>query len=308
MSRPEEADETALPPSDTAETQALPPIAETDGSDGEPPHPEDEALDAKRMSLLEHLAELRVRLRNAAIAFVVSLLVSFFFVQRFFVVLTKPICNGLVAAKYECAFNYTGITEPFWVWMKLSIVAGIIIAGPFVFWELWKFVAPGLYKKEQKLAGMVTGATAGCFAGGAAFGYFVLAEPAAYYMVKLAEAPGVQINPMLKMDEVGNFLMLMLAGCGVAFELPVVIAILGWIGLVSAKGLLKFDKYALVLSVVAGGILTPSTDPFTQMLLAGPLFVLYNVSILVVWAIERARRKKQGGGDAQYEGDVGDVR
>ena len=276
------------------------------GDGAGPSNPEDDALDAKRMTLLEHLGELRVRLRNAAVVFVVALLVSFFFVQRFFVILTKPACRGLADAGKICTFNYTNFTEPFWVWMKLAIVAGFIIAGPFIFWELWKFVAPGLYKKEKRLAGLVTGATAGCFAGGALFAYFVLARPAAYYMVKLAEAPGVEINPMLKMEEVGNFLILMFAGCGAAFELPVVLAILGSIGLVSARGLLKFNKYALVLSVVAGGVLTPSTDPFTQMLLAGPLFALYEISILIVWSIDRGRKKKEDELEKQYQKDDDD--
>ena len=94
-----------------------------------------------------------------------------------------------------------------------------------------------------------------------------------------------------------DFLILTLAGCGVAFELPVVLAILGAMGMISARGLWRFSKYALILSAVAGAVLTPSTDPFTQILLAGPLYMLYNISILFVWLIERARRKR----DAEIE-------
>ena len=86
--------------------------------------------------------------------------------------------------------------------------------------------------------------------------------------------------------------MMTLAGCGVAFELPVVLVLLGALGIISARGLWKFSKYALILSAVAGAVLTPSTDVFTQVLLAGPLYVLYNISILLVWLIERARRKR----------------
>jgi sec-independent protein translocase protein TatC len=93
----------------------------------------------------------------------------------------------------------------------------------------------------------------------------------------------------------------MLAGCGAAFELPVVVALLGALGIVSSRQLWKFNKYALVLSVVLGAILTPSTDPFTQCLLAGPLFGLYQVSIVVVWVIERARKRKEAALEKEYE-------
>jgi sec-independent protein translocase protein TatC len=86
--------------------------------------------------------------------------------------------------------------------------------------------------------------------------------------------------------------MMTLAGCGLAFELPVVLSIMGWIGLVSSRGMFRFNRYAIVLAVFLGGVLTPSTDPFTQCLLAAPIFLLYNLSILVVWMIERARRKR----------------
>jgi sec-independent protein translocase protein TatC len=101
-----------------------------------------------------------------------------------------------------------------------------------------------------------------------------------------------ELDTMLMMDEVANFQMMTLAGCGLAFELPVVLSILGWMGILSSRGLLKFNKYAIVLAFVVGAVLTPSTDPFTQTLLAVPIFVLYNLSILVVWLIERARRKR----------------
>jgi sec-independent protein translocase protein TatC len=98
---------------------------------------------------------------------------------------------------------------------------------------------------------------------------------------------------MLMMDEVANFQMMTLAGTGLAFELPVVLSVLGWMGLVSSRGLLKFNKYAIVLAFVVGAVVTPSTDPFTQTMLALPIFALYNLSILVVWLVERGRRKRE---------------
>jgi len=252
--------------------------------------------DEKRMSFLEHLVELRVRLRNAALFFLVAMIASFIFVQHYFDWLTRPVRRGLRDAGHEMNFYARSLTEPFWVYMKLAIVGGLLISAPLIFWELWRFVAPGLYRKERRIGVLISTATAVCFLGGAAFSYAFMCEPAAYYLTKLCTSFAgdlpFKLDTMLMMDEVANFQMMTLAGCGLAFELPVVLSILGWMGLVSSRGLLKFNKYAIVLAFVVGAVLTPSTDPFTQTLLAVPIFTLYNLSILVVWLMERAQRKR----------------
>jgi sec-independent protein translocase protein TatC len=282
-------------------TDPVPAAAFASASESPSDRPAREGLDGKRMSLLEHLGELRSRLRNAGIAFVVAMIGSFVLVERYFDWLTRPVRTGMRAALPKEAgdnlsFYAKSLTEPFWVYMKLAIVGGLILAGPFVFWELWKFVAPGLYRKEKRLTMLIIGSTVGCFAAGSVFAYLVLCEPAAYFLTKLLTGfqggAHFHLAPMIMMDEIANFQMMTLAGCGLAFELPVVLSILGWIGLISSRGLFKFNRYAIVLAVVLGGVLTPSTDPFTQCLLAAPIFLLYNISILVVWLIERARRRR----------------
>lgn len=248
------------------------------------------------MTFVEHLAELRVRLRNAALVFLVAVIVSFFFVKKYFDVLTRPAQDAwtVALAGQKPTFYFVNPTEPFWVYTKLAMYVALLAASPFVFWELWKFVAPGLYKRERRMALLVTGATAMCFIAGALFGYLVLSTPALTYLLSFAESfpSGFEIKPTIMMDEVVGFMTAMLLGTGVAFELPVVLAVLGWMGLITAKGLWRFNKYALILSAVVGGVLTPGPDVLSQLLMAGPLFGLYNVSILLVWLIERARRKK----------------
>jgi sec-independent protein translocase protein TatC len=193
-------------------------------------------------------------------------------------------------------FRFASPTEPFWVYTKLAMYVAFLVASPFIFWQLWKFVAPGLYKREKRMALVVTLATAGCFIGGALFGYGVICKPALTYMLSFAESfPGTlqfKIEPAVMMDEVVGFMLAMLLGTGVAFELPVVLAVLGWLGLITARGLWRFNKYALILSAVIGGVLTPGPDVLSQVLMAGPLFALYNVSILLVWLIERAARRR----------------
>lgn len=256
----------------------------------------------KRMSFLEHLVELRSRLRNAALAFLLAMIASFIFVQHYFDWLTRPVRRGLRDAGHEMNFYAKSLTEPFWVYMKLAIVGGLLISAPFIFWELWRFVAPGLYRRERRLGLLISTATAVCFLGGAAFSYAFMCEPAAYYLTKLCTSFAgdlpFKLDTLIMMDEVANFQMMTMAGCGLAFELPVVLSVLGWVGIISARGLLKFNKYAIVLAFVVGAVLTPSTDPFTQTLLALPIFALYNLSILVVWLIERSRRKREAATDA----------
>jgi sec-independent protein translocase protein TatC len=250
----------------------------------------------KRMSFLEHLSELRVRLRNAVVVFLVAMIGSFIFVQHYFDWLTRPVRRGLRDAGHEMNFYARSLTEPFWVYMKLAIVGGLLLSAPFIFWELWRFIAPGLYRKERRIGILITASIAVCFVGGAVFSYSVMCEPAAYYLTKLCTSFAgdlpFKLDTMLMMEEVANFQMMTLAGCGLAFELPVVLSILGWIGILSSRALVKFNKYAIVLAFLVGAALTPSTDPFTQTLLAVPLFGLYNLSILVVWLLERARRKR----------------
>jgi len=181
--------------------------------------PAKEGLDGKRMSLLEHLGELRSRLRNAGIAFVVAMIGSFVLVERYFDWLTRPVRTGMRAALPKEAgenlnFYAKSLTEPFWVYMKLAIVGGLILAGPFVVWELWRFVAPGLYRKERRLTMLIIGSTVGCFAVGSVFAYLVLCEPAAYFLTKLLTNfqgdAHFHLSPMIMMDEVANFQMMTL--------------------------------------------------------------------------------------------------
>jgi sec-independent protein translocase protein TatC len=250
------------------------------------------------MSFMEHLSELRLRLRNAAIVFLVAVIGSFFLVKQYFVFLTGPAREAWKAAlpNVEPKFVFISPTEPFWVYTKLAMYGALLVASPFVFWELWKFVAPGLYKKERRMAILATLSTAVCFMGGAFFGFKVLLTPALTYLLSFAELIPADIpfaiEPTIRMDDVVGFTLGMLLGTGIAFELPVILAVLGWMGIITSRQLWRFNRYALILCALAGGILTPSPDVLSQLLMSGPLFALYNVSIVIVWMIERANRKR----------------
>src|SRR6187549_1476909 len=216
-------------------------------------------MDESRMSFMDHLSELRLRLRTAAIVFLVAVIGSFVVVKQYFSFLIRPATRAweaVLGRPMELVF--ISPTEPFWVYTKIALIGSLLLASPVVIWELWKFVAPGLYKKERRLVMGITGATAGCFIGGAIFGYAILCTPALTYMFGFAEKFNTfDIKPTITMDELTGFMLAMLLGTGVAFELPVVMAVLGFIGIVSSRQLWKFDKYAVVLSAVVGGVLTP---------------------------------------------------
>ena len=250
------------------------------------------------MSFMEHLSELRQRLRNAAIIFLVAVIGSFFFVKNYFEFLTRPARAAWQAAipGQPVRFIYLSPTEPFWVYTKLAMYGALLVASPFVFWELWKFIAPGLYKKEKRMGLLLTLATAACFIGGSIFGFKLLLTPALTYLFSFTETlPAgipVVIEATITMDHVVGFTLGMLLGTGIAFELPVVLAALGWMGIITSRQLWRFNRFALILAAVVGGVLTPSPDVLSQLLLSGPLFALYNISIVIVWLIERANRKR----------------
>ena len=273
-----------------------------------------------------------------------------YFLDHVFQWLLRPITLSLADHGHKPEIVFINLTEPFWIQFKLALVGGVILSSPFIFWELWKFVAPGLYKGEKKMALVMAGATGFCFAFGAIFGYAMLSRNAAFYLMGMtdeinnwskvveeaastsvtpAEAPdgtpevtvpdseasggkpaapkaaaepaGITIKPMMTMEKIVGFQITLLIGCGLGFELPVVLAILGFLGLVDHKSLWKFNRYAVILCAVAGGILTPGPDVISQLLLAGPLFALYNLSILIVFVINRGQKKKIEALEDQYE-------
>jgi sec-independent protein translocase protein TatC len=209
--------------------------------------------------------------------------------------LARPVEQALRALGQPPTIVKSGPAEGFWVQFQLSLVLGLAAALPLIFWELWKFVAPGLYRREKRIVLAMTAVTGACFLGGALFGYSLLSKTT--HLILLGSgvqapppgATGLTVVNMLSMEKVAHFQIGLLLGCGVAFELPVVLGLLGWLGLISARGMWRFNKYALVLSACAGALLTPGGEAYAQLLLAGPLYALYNLSIGIVWLIERRK-------------------
>jgi len=269
----------------------------------------DDELESGRMPFLSHLAELRDRVRNAAIVFMLAFGLCWYFAKDIFAwlreplfkiwcqhcdVLEGPACLGHDLVKAGTSWGppqliYTGLTQPFWVDMSIGLWAGVFVASPFMFHQLWRFIAPGLYKRERRLTIYFAVFSAMFFVAGALFCfYFVL--PQLYNFLLSYNTATVKSLPNLQ-DYLDLTRDMMLA-FGAVFELPLLIYFLALGGLVTHRSLWKFNRWFVVLAFVVGAILTPSPDPYTQTLMALPMILLYNFSIILAWRVTIRRERK----------------
>lgn len=225
--------------------------------------------ETREMSFLEHLEELRWRLVKSAGAVLFFSIVAYFF--------TDPMLNFLT--RYIDAVYFNAPTEAFSVRIKLSIIAGLIVALPVIFWQIWQFVVPGLYRSEARLVIPVVILATISFVGGAAFCFFLVLPVGMKFLLGFGTE---KIQPLISVGRYISFVTWMCLGFGVVFELPIVAFFLGRIGLIDSGMLKRIRRYAIVGILVLAAAITPSPDMFSQVMLAVPLYVLYELSIIVV--------------------------
>jgi sec-independent protein translocase protein TatC len=180
----------------------------------------------------------------------------------------------------------TTALEPFSLYVKVSLYAAVCLAVPFLLWQIWAFVAPGLYPHERGYALPFIGLSTISFVLGAAFAYYVIFPPAAAYLLGL----GQDFRLLLKADDYFDFIILVMLGMGVIFQMPAVTYVLARIGLVTARLLLRIWKVSLIVILIAAAVLSPTNDVPNMMLFAAPMIVLYIVSIFVAWLFGRPRK------------------
>ena len=234
------------------------------------------------MSFLEHLDELRVRLIHSIAALAVGFGVCWFFREPIFHFLTEPLRRAYPGIK----FITTGPSEALILYMKMAFFVGIFVAAPYILYQVWAFIAPGLYTHEKAYAVPFIVAGSFFFIGGGAFGHFYL-FPLTFRF--LGEFAGDDMTYMPKVDEYYNFYSWFLLGLGLVFQLPVVIFVLSRIGLVTPAFLIRNFKYAVLIAFVVSAIITPTPDIITQSLLALPMVGLYLLGVTVAWAFGRPR-------------------
>lgn len=232
------------------------------------------------MTVVQHLAELRYRLVVSLVAFAVGSVVAYMLYNPILRVLTSPLEEGsrIGGVKVE-GLNVPGIATAFVVRMKISAFAGIVFALPVLLWQLWRFVTPALGTGEKRYAVSFIGASLLLFAAGAWIAYAIL-PTAIGFLIGFARAPG--LKPLIFIDQYLSFVILMVLVFGLSFEFPILLVFLAMVGVVSSERLRRWRRSAFFVSFVAGAILTPSGDPISMALLALPLYVLYELSLLVI--------------------------
>jgi sec-independent protein translocase protein TatC len=235
-----------------------------------------------KMTFLEHLEELRSRLVRIALYLAGGFGACWGFHEQIFGFLTQP----LRRAGFSDQFIYTSPAEAFFLYMKMSFFVGIFVAFPFLLWEIWAFISPGLYRHEKLWAIPFIGMGSFFFTAGAIFGHFAL-FPLTFKFLWGFAGPDMRFLP--RIGEYWSFYSWFLLGIGAVFQIPVVIFVLARIGLVSARMLLKGWKWAILAAFVLAAIITPSADVVTQTALAGPMIGLYLLGVVIAWIFGRKR-------------------
>jgi sec-independent protein translocase protein TatC len=237
----------------------------------------------ERMSLIEHLDELRRRIVRSIIAVAVAFLGCWTFIKPIAEFLARPVYRVLPGQKLA----FLGITDPFIMYVKVAALVGLFVASPVVLYQMWRFVSPGLYRHERLWAGPFIFLGTLFFVGGGAFAYYVAFPFAVEFLVGV----GSEFDPVITVDRYFRFLMYVVLGLGLMFELPIVIFLLAQMGVVTPRFLIRNFRWAVLLIFVAAAFITPTPDVVNLCLFAVPTIILYLLGVgaaaLVQWKRKR---------------------
>jgi sec-independent protein translocase protein TatC len=271
-------------------------MAETDKNDDE----REAELESGRMPLLDHLVELRNRLMWSAAAILVAFIACYQFKETIYRFLAYPLAK-LLEGQTGRHMIFTGLTEAFFTDVKVSFWAACCIAFPIIALQIWKFVAPGLYKNERRAFLPYISATPILFLLGASLAYFVVIPYAFKFFLSFETTGGPDTLPIVaepKVNEYLSLVMTLLLAFGVAFQLPVLLTLMARAGIITSQGLISKWRYAVVAMFGVAAVLTPP-DVVSQTSLAVPLILLYVLSIFSCRYVERQRAKREAAEDAE---------
>jgi len=248
------------------------------------PEDQDESSEGK-MSFLEHLEELRKRIINSCLGIAVGIGLSFFYIQQIYDFLTAPAVATLPEGS---RLIYTQPTEAFSLYIQISLISGAALAAPWIMYQVWRFIAPGLYANEKRfVVPFVLFSTLG-FVGGAAFNHYV-AYP--FIMTYFASFNTPRLVYMPQLSEVFGLYVKMLLGLGVIFQMPTIVFFLAKMKLVTGRFLMSQFKLAILLIVITAAVITPTGDPMTLMIFSAPMVGLYTLSIAIAYLVGPKRLK-----------------
>ena len=239
------------------------------------------------MSFLEHLEELRKRIFHALVAVAVGMGVCWWYHQALFGFMQKPILEVLKANNMPEKLVYLTPTEPFNLYLKISMLGGLFITSPYVLYQLWLFISPGLYRREKKYVFPFMASSIFLFLAGGYFGYKAVYPQALQFLIGRM---GTQFTAMITIHEYTDLFLTVILGLGLVFEMPIVIFFLALMGVVSAGWMWHNIRYAILVIFIIAGALAPSPDVSSMVVFAIPMLLLYFVSIGVAWRVHPTQR------------------
>lgn len=243
--------------------------------------------DSGSMSFLQHLEELRSRLIRAVIAIITGFVICIAFGERMFSILAAPITKLLPK---DSTLVFTSLQDPFFVYLKVAFIAGIFLALPYVLYQLWLFIYPGLLETERRLSVPFIVTATLLFYLGAAFAYFVVFPAAFQFFLGYQTA---ELKPMISIKDYVSLVIMLMLAFGVVFETPIVIVFLGLLGLFDSSFLKRGRRYFVVLAFIIAAVLTPTPDVINQTLMAIPMLLFYEIGIQVLVLFEKKRRREE---------------
>lgn len=252
------------------------------------PGVEDDPVESYRMPLMEHLVELRTRLIRSLAAALISCILCLVFAEQIWSLLVSPM-NDALRATGRGTMAMTTAMEGFITMFKVAGLAGLLLASPVIFWQVWQFVAPGLYPHEKKPILPLVLSSTFLFALGVAFGYFGVFKFAFPYFLEITSE---DVQAVLSIDAYLNMATMLLLAFGLSFQLPIVVYFLARIGLIDHKDMIGGFRYSIVAIFVVAAVLTPP-DVISQLLMAVPLIVLYGVGIIIAWSVSTKVREPE---------------
>ena len=244
----------------------------------------------KGMSFLEHLEELRRRIIWSIVYMAAGFGVCYWFHEQIYGLMQKPIMIALKAHGLDQKLVYLNPTDPFNMYLKVSFIAGLFLASPFVLYQVWLFISPGLYRNERRYVLPFMFSTVGLFIAGGVFGYKMVYPAALDFLIGYSH----QFSPMITISEYTDLFMTIIVGLGIVFEMPILVFFLALMGIVSAGWMWKNLRYSILVIFIIAAIITPTTDIMNMCIFAAPMILLYLVSIGVAWLVHPKNRRKRG--------------
>jgi sec-independent protein translocase protein TatC len=241
-----------------------------------------------QMTFFEHLVELRKRIVNSLVAIALGAIIGWIVAPRFVDFITEPMQKALNQHHLDPQLIYTNPTGYLSLLITLAIYLGIVLASPFVLYQIWLFVAPALYKHEKSAVTGFLFSTVFLFVAGIAFGYFIMLPHVLDFLIGF-QGP---VKPLISINEYFDLILMVLLGLGLIFEMPILIFFLSLFGIVTPKFLIQNSKYAILLITVAAAVLTPTPDALTMLIFMAPMVGLYFAGVGVSWVVVRRRAKR----------------